>query len=63
MEQKIKELIESLQKEKETALDAEYNENVHPLSREWAKGKVVAFSFCMQELRKILNENCVPKGN
>jgi hypothetical protein len=63
MEQKIKNLLVMLQTEKEKAIDDEYNDNVHPLSREFSKGKVLAFSVCMEELRKILNQNSVPQGN
>jgi hypothetical protein len=56
MKTKLEELIKELEKEKATAQDVLDNENVHPDCKQQREGYIIAFSFVIQKVQKILND-------
>jgi hypothetical protein len=56
METKLKELIKELEKEKANAQDVLDNENVHPDCKQQREGYIIAFSFIISKVQKILND-------
>jgi hypothetical protein len=56
MKTKLEELIKELEKEKANAQDVLDNENVHPSCKQQREGYIIAFSFVIQKMEKILND-------